>query len=99
MSDLVKIVTSGDDALVPPAAVSAKFPYPPAAAVPTQVGPEGILFDFNLGCRVALPVRQAGKWRVRLRDLHTGSTLFQSENQGALVRSAKRWFVRFRVEV
>jgi autotransporter strand-loop-strand O-heptosyltransferase len=99
MSELVKIVTSGDEVLVPSAAVSAKFPYPAAAAVPTQAGPEGILFDFNLGCRVALPVRQAGNWRVRLRDMHTGSILFQSENQGALVRSAKRWFVRFSVEV
>jgi autotransporter strand-loop-strand O-heptosyltransferase len=99
MSELVKTAASGDDALVPPAAVSAKFPYPPAAAVPTQAGPEGILFDFNLGCRVALPVRQTGSWRVRLRDLDTGSILFQSENKGALVRSAKRWFVRFSVEV
>lgn len=36
---------------------------------------------------------------MRLRDLHTGSILFQSENQGALVRSAKRWFVRFSVEI
>jgi autotransporter strand-loop-strand O-heptosyltransferase len=99
MSELVKIVSSGDETPAPPVAVPAKFPYPPAAVVPTQAGPEGILFDFNLGCRVALPARQAGSWRVRLRDLHTGSILFQSENQGALVRSAKRWFVRFSVEI
>jgi autotransporter strand-loop-strand O-heptosyltransferase len=73
--------------------------YPSVAAAPTQSGPEGIRFDFNQGCRVLLPPRTEGSWRVRLRDLDTGNTLFQNENQGALVRSAKRWFVRFRIEV
>lgn len=74
-------------------------PYPPAAPRPTQAGPEGILFDFNQGCRVALPNRQTGSWRVRLRDLDAGNILFQSENQGAVVNSTKRWFVRFGIEV
>ena len=46
-----------------------------------------------------LPPRSTGRWRVRLRDLDTGNILFQSENQGASVRSSKRWFVRFAVEV
>jgi autotransporter strand-loop-strand O-heptosyltransferase len=73
--------------------------YPRAASLPTQIGPEGIRFDFNRGCRVLLPVRTDGQWRVRLRDLDTGNTLFQSDNQGALVSSSKRWFVRFRIEV
>jgi len=76
-----------------------KSPYPPAAATPVLLGPEGIRFDFNLGCRVLLPQRAAGKWRVRLRDLDTGNILFESENKGAFVNSAKRWYVRFRVEV
>jgi autotransporter strand-loop-strand O-heptosyltransferase len=73
--------------------------YPRAASLPTQNGPEGIRFDFNRGCRVLLPARAEGQWRVRLRDLDTGNTLFQSDNQGALVSSSKRWFVRFRIEV
>jgi autotransporter strand-loop-strand O-heptosyltransferase len=73
--------------------------YPHPAHVPTQTGPEGIRFDFNRGCRVLLPARTEGLWRVRLRDLDTGNTLFQSENAGAVVSSAKRWFVRFRIEV
>ena len=38
-------------------------------------------------------------WRVRLRDLGTGNILFESENKGALINSAKRWFVRFGIEV
>jgi hypothetical protein len=76
-----------------------KQPYPPRAGLPTQVGPKGIRFDFNQGARVDLPNRSAGKWRVRLRDLDTGNILFQTENQGALVRSSKRFFVRFSIEV
>jgi autotransporter strand-loop-strand O-heptosyltransferase len=86
----------------PPAprpAEATKQPYPPAASVPTQAGPEGIRFDINHGARVVLPPRAAGKWRVRLRDLDTGNILFQSENQGATVHSAKRWFVRFGIDV
>ncbi len=76
-----------------------KSPYPPAASTPVLMGPEGIRFDFNLGCRVLLPQRAKGKWRVRLRDLDTGNILFESENKGAFVNSAKRWYVRFRVEI
>jgi len=77
----------------------AKPAYPPAAATPTQEGPAGIRFDFNLGARVVLPVRETGRWRVRLSDLDTANTLFLSENQGAFVASAKRFYVRFGVEV
>jgi autotransporter strand-loop-strand O-heptosyltransferase len=80
-------------------AADVKSPYPPAASVPVLWGPEGIRFDFNLGCRVLLPQRTTGNWRVRLNDLDTGNVLFESENQGAFVNSAKRWYVRFRVEV
>ena len=74
-------------------------PYPLPAAVPTRQGPEGIRFDFNQGCRVFLPNRTGGLWRIRLRDLDTGNILFESENRGAMVCSAKRWFIRFSVEV
>jgi autotransporter strand-loop-strand O-heptosyltransferase len=76
-----------------------KPPYPPCAALPTQRGPEGIRFDVNHGARVVLPNRTKGKWRIRLRDLDTGNVLFESENQGAVVVSAKRFFVRFGIEV
>ncbi len=44
-------------------------------------------------------MRENGVWRVRLRDLDTGNILFESENKGALIRSSKRWFVRFGIEV
>jgi autotransporter strand-loop-strand O-heptosyltransferase len=73
--------------------------YPPAAGVPTQEGPRGIRFDFNLGARVLLPPISEGEWRVCLRDLDTGNILFESKNQGAFVASSKRFYVRFRLEV
>ena len=80
-------------------AVPAGQSYPPVADTPTQHGPCGVRFDFNLGARVLLPTLAEGAWRVTLRDLDTGNVLFRSENQGAFVNSAKRWFVRFRIEV
>lgn len=71
--------------------------YPPVAAVPTQEAPGGARFDFNCGARVSLPPGR--RWRVRLRDLDTGNVLFESQNEGAQVASAKRFFVRFGVEI
>ena len=70
--------------------------YPAPAEIPTQEGPRGIRFDFNLGARVVVP---QGNWRVRLSDLDSGNILFETETKGAFINSAKRWFVRFRVEV
>jgi autotransporter strand-loop-strand O-heptosyltransferase len=106
MDGLARLILP-DDAAAPAVASDTAKPcapetrplYPHPARVPTQAGPEGIRFDFNRGCRVLLPMRTEGKWRVRLRDLDTGNTLFQSDNTGAVVSSAKRWFVRFRIEV
>jgi hypothetical protein len=75
---------------------TAKSAYPPPAPVPTQAGSRGIRFDFNLGCRVTLP---AGAWHVRLSDLDTGNTLFETDSQGSFINSTKRYFVRFAIEV
>lgn len=78
----------------------AKSPYPPVATTPTQVGPEGILYDFNEGCRVLLPKPDNGTWHIRLTDLDTGNILFEKGGlEDAFVRSAKRWFVRFGIQV
>jgi autotransporter strand-loop-strand O-heptosyltransferase len=76
-----------------------KRPYPPTAGEPTQIAPHGIRFDFNDGARVVLPPRTVGRWRIRLRDIETGNTLFQSENQRATVSSSKKYYVRFGIEV
>jgi autotransporter strand-loop-strand O-heptosyltransferase len=71
--------------------------YPPAAATPTQEAPLGIRFDFNLGARIVVP---EGNWRVQLRDLDTGNILFETNTKGGtFINSAKRFYVRFALEV
>jgi autotransporter strand-loop-strand O-heptosyltransferase len=84
----------------PPAAAPAvrdKQPYPLPAPLPTQAGPLGIRFDFNLGARVAIP--DGKPWRIRLWDRQTGNLLFESQAGAAYVNSTKRYFLRFGVEV
>jgi hypothetical protein len=73
-----------------------KRPYPPPAETPTQEGPHGIRFDYNDGCRVLLP---KGKWRIRLSDTDTGNILFQTELESGRINSAKRYFLRCKIEV
>lgn len=88
-----------DSSATPVSARAPNGPYPAAAASPTQAGAEGIRFDFNEGCRVQLPPREQGVWRARLRDLDSGNILFETENKGGLIRSSKRWYVRFSIEI
>jgi autotransporter strand-loop-strand O-heptosyltransferase len=76
----------------------AKRAYPAPAAIPTQHGPKGLRFDFNNGCRLALPASDH-PWQVCLSDLDTGNILFQTETKAKGVSSAKRYFLRFRLEV
>jgi autotransporter strand-loop-strand O-heptosyltransferase len=75
-----------------------KRPYPAPAEMPTQTGPLGLRFDFNDGCRVALP-ETGHPWRVRLSDLDTGNILFETELKTGRINSSKRYFVRFRLEI
>jgi len=82
----------------PAAPVSVERLPPAIAEMPTQKGPRGILFDFNDGCRVAVP-EAAHPWRVRLSDLDTGNVLFDTELKGGRINSTKRYYVRFRLEV
>jgi autotransporter strand-loop-strand O-heptosyltransferase len=98
-SELSKSLTTTVSVGTSSSSKPAKRPYPPPASQPTQIASHGIRFDFNDGARVVLPPRTAGKWRIRLRDIDTGNTLFQSENQGATVSSAKKYYVRFGIEV
>ena len=100
-ADLSTVASSAASGVFPspPPADAAKRPYPPFAELPTQLGPSGIRFDFNHGARVVLPRRESGSWRVRLSDLDTGNVLFENENRGAVVASAKRYYVRFGIDV
>jgi autotransporter strand-loop-strand O-heptosyltransferase len=73
--------------------------FPPAPEVPTQLDASGLRFDFNDGCRVQIPMG-LGAWRIRLFDLDTGNILFQTTTDfcGGYVGSAKKYYVRFRIE-
>ena len=85
------------------------MPYPGVAAMPTQEGPDGLRYDFNLGARVFMPRRETGMWRVRLFDVDTGNILFdaratgdeaaQAQLPGTVARSTKSYFLRARIEV
>jgi autotransporter strand-loop-strand O-heptosyltransferase len=90
--------SSGADPAQSAPATPEKPAYPAPAEVPTQQGPFGIQFDFNNGCRVALP---EGKhpWRVRLSDLDTGNILFETTFAAGRINSTKRYYIRFRIEV
>src|SRR5690349_12818447 len=78
--------------------VPAAPPYRAPSEIPTQEGPRGIRFDFNDGCRIALPATDA-PWRVRLSDLATGNIVYETELASGRINSSKRYFVRFRIEV
>ena len=66
---------------------------------PTIEAANGIRYDFNEGIRVSLPDRQSGQWRVRLSDIDTGNTLYETLIGAGQVSSAKKWFFRGRIEV
>ena len=72
--------------------------YPAPAEIMTQEGVRGLRFDFNDGCRATFPESEH-PWQICLRDLDTGNVLFQTEFKGGRINSAKRYYVRFRLEV
>jgi autotransporter strand-loop-strand O-heptosyltransferase len=73
-----------------------KRAYPAPAPIPTHSGALGIRFDFNDGCRVALP---DGQWHLRLRDLDTGNILYETDIGAGRINSSKRYYLRCRIEV
>jgi autotransporter strand-loop-strand O-heptosyltransferase len=72
-----------------------KRAYPAPAVIPTQ-NLRDIRFDFNDGCRVALP---EGQWHVRLRDLDTGNILYETDIGAGRINTTKRYYLRCRIEV
>src|SRR5579864_1582842 len=95
--DVVAAARPSAEAPASPAASGAPAPqksaYRAPAELPTQQGPKGLRFDFNHGCRVALP-QSTHPWRVRLRDLDTGNILFETVIPAGRISSAKRYYVR-----
>jgi hypothetical protein len=53
-----------------------------------QEGPQGLRFDFCAGCRISVP-ENGHSWKVRLTDLDTGNTLFETELKSGRVNSCE----------
>lgn len=65
--------------------------------LPVLAGPAGILYDFNYGCRVQVPV---DGWRVRMTDLDTFNVLLdEAAEANEVITSRRKYFVRFLLEV
>jgi autotransporter strand-loop-strand O-heptosyltransferase len=65
--------------------------------VPRFSGPEGILYDFNYGCRVQVPV---DGWRVRVIDLDSHTLAFDEPVEAnTVVTSRRKYFLRWGIEV
>lgn len=63
---------------------------------PTQSRPEGIRYDLNDGVCVLLP---EGERHVRLMGADSGNILFSYDANNDRVRSCKRYFTRFHIQV
>jgi autotransporter strand-loop-strand O-heptosyltransferase len=64
---------------------------------PRFSGPEGVLYDFNYGCRVQVPV---DGWRVRMIDLDSQTLVFdEAVERNTTVTSRRKYFVRWGIEV
>lgn len=72
----------------------APFIDPPA--LPTQLGPEGIRYDFNDGARLWLP---EGQWHAQLIDDESGNLLYGADCNGGWILSTKKYYVPFRIKV
>ncbi len=91
-------ITSSSETAADPSAPAESAPYPFVfpPEQPSMAGPCGIRYDFNDGARVLLP---EGRWRVALLDDDSGNVLFRCETGAGWVTSAKKYFVRFRIQV
>ena len=91
----------------PKQSTPAETTLPEEFRLPSHRGPGGIRFDFNNGCQICIP-QDEETWQVRMSDLATGNTVYASTltpSDGAAeggyrrVRSAKRFFIKFRIQV
>lgn len=70
-----------------------------ACGVPAWRDGHGIRFDFNLGCRLFLPERSDGLWKVRMSDADTGNCLLEKEVVSGWVCSDTTYFVPWLIEI
>ncbi|WP_077396744.1 autotransporter strand-loop-strand O-heptosyltransferase [Bombella intestini] len=73
------------------------FPFPAPEVEPTQEGPYGLRYDFNLGIRVKMP--EGKQWRVRFWDMETDTCLYDGKSGGEYVTSRKKYFLQVLIEL
>jgi autotransporter strand-loop-strand O-heptosyltransferase len=67
---------------------------------PNQKEIDGIRFDFNFGCRIALDPDPSGQtWSVKFKDLETGNLIVDSQIAQGVIHSTKKYYIPFRIEV
>ena len=73
--------------------------YSNVPALPVMEAPEGILYDFNDGCRIKFPDGN-GKWHITFSDLDTGTILYSADVQGGnMVTSVKKYYIKFHIAI
>ena len=73
--------------------------YSNVPALPVMEAPEGILYDFNDGCRIKFPDGN-GKWHITFSDLDTGTILYSADVQGGnMVASVKKYYIKFHIAI
>lgn len=77
--------------------LSTVYVVPPE--MPVWEAPQGIRYDFLDGARVYLPEREGGVWFVTLKDVDSGLIVYQNEIKTGVLKSKKRYFVRFEIKV
>ncbi|MDR1274882.1 MAG: autotransporter strand-loop-strand O-heptosyltransferase, partial [Candidatus Accumulibacter sp.] len=78
-----------------PAVTPDPFFIPPPE-LPTQLGPQGVRFDFNDGARVWLP---QGQWHVEIHDAESGNIIFACDADEGWVVSTKKYYVPFQIKI
>lgn len=76
-----------------------KSAYGNIPAIPTQKGPNGITFDFNIGLRVRVPEGDTS-YRVVFRDAESGLQLYESVvPPGMVATSLKKFLINYNLQV
>lgn len=95
----VSIAPAKPEAAAPPPTPVQPQIYGDMPEEPTQNLGDGILFDFNCGCRMKFP-DNGKEYRLVLKDADSELVVFAADvTPGAFIVSVKKFFVRFRIEI
>ncbi len=68
--------------------------------VPSQIGANGIRFDFAYGYRILFPPGVQKKYQVSIYDIDSGMLIEQREQRGGdFIAGERKYFIRYRIEI